>query len=49
MTTIGILHPGEMGSAVGAAARAGGARVLWASAGRGGRIARKHSRDKESC
>jgi 3-hydroxyisobutyrate dehydrogenase-like beta-hydroxyacid dehydrogenase len=34
MTTIGILHPGEMGSAVGAAARAGGARVLWASAGR---------------
>jgi 3-hydroxyisobutyrate dehydrogenase-like beta-hydroxyacid dehydrogenase len=35
MTTVGILHPGEMGSAVGAAARAGGARVLWASAGRG--------------
>jgi 3-hydroxyisobutyrate dehydrogenase-like beta-hydroxyacid dehydrogenase len=35
MTTIGILHPGEMGSAVGAAARAGGARVLWASQGRG--------------
>ena len=35
MTTIGILHPGEMGSAVGAAGRAGGARVIWASAGRG--------------
>ena len=35
MTTIGILHPGEMGSAVGAAARASGARVVWASAGRG--------------
>jgi len=35
VTTIGILHPGEMGSAVGAAARAGGARVIWASAGRG--------------
>ena len=35
MTTIGILHPGEMGSAVGAAARSGGARVVWASAGRG--------------
>ena len=35
MTTIGILHPGEMGSAVGAAARIGGARVIWASAGRG--------------
>jgi 3-hydroxyisobutyrate dehydrogenase-like beta-hydroxyacid dehydrogenase len=33
--TIGVLHPGEMGSAVGAAARAAGARVLWASAGRG--------------
>ncbi len=35
MTTIGILHPGEMGSEVGASARAGGARVVWAS-GRGG-------------
>jgi len=35
VTTIGILHPGEMGSAVGAAARASGARVIWASAGRG--------------
>jgi 3-hydroxyisobutyrate dehydrogenase-like beta-hydroxyacid dehydrogenase len=35
MTTIGILHPGEMGSAVGAAARIGGARVIWASTGRG--------------
>jgi 3-hydroxyisobutyrate dehydrogenase-like beta-hydroxyacid dehydrogenase len=35
MTTIGVLHPGEMGSAVAAAARAGGARVLWASEGRG--------------
>lgn len=33
--TIGLLHPGEMGSAVGAAARAGGARVLWSSQGRG--------------
>ena len=36
MTTIGVLHPGEMGSAVGAAARASGARVLWTSAGRSG-------------
>jgi 3-hydroxyisobutyrate dehydrogenase-like beta-hydroxyacid dehydrogenase len=35
VTTIGILHPGEMGSAVGAAARSGGARVVWASSGRG--------------
>lgn len=31
---IGVLHPGEMGSAVAAAACAGGARVLWASEGR---------------
>ena len=36
MTTIGLLHPGEMGAAAGAAARADGARVLWASEGRGG-------------
>ena len=35
MTTIGLLHPGEMGSAVGASARADGARVLWAAEGRG--------------
>jgi 3-hydroxyisobutyrate dehydrogenase-like beta-hydroxyacid dehydrogenase len=34
-TAIGLLHPGEMGSAVGAAARLNGARVIWASAGRG--------------
>ena len=35
-TTVCILHPGEMGAEVGAAARAGGARALWVSAGRGG-------------
>ncbi len=35
--TIGLLHPGEMGSAVGASARVAGARVLWASEGRGAR------------
>jgi 3-hydroxyisobutyrate dehydrogenase-like beta-hydroxyacid dehydrogenase len=35
-TTVCILHPGEMGAEVGAAARASGARVLWVSAGRGG-------------
>jgi 3-hydroxyisobutyrate dehydrogenase-like beta-hydroxyacid dehydrogenase len=35
MTTIGLLHPGEMGASVGAAARANGARVLWVSEGRG--------------
>jgi len=33
-TVIGLLHPGEMGSAVGAAARAAGARVVWASEAR---------------
>jgi 3-hydroxyisobutyrate dehydrogenase-like beta-hydroxyacid dehydrogenase len=33
-STIGVLHPGEMGSMVGAAARANGLRVLWASEGR---------------
>jgi 3-hydroxyisobutyrate dehydrogenase-like beta-hydroxyacid dehydrogenase len=31
---IGLLHPGDMGSTVGAAAKAGGARVLWMSEGR---------------
>jgi 3-hydroxyisobutyrate dehydrogenase-like beta-hydroxyacid dehydrogenase len=35
MTTVGLLHPGEMGSVVGAVARAAGARVVWASDGRG--------------
>src|SRR5262245_39188697 len=34
--TVCILHPGEMGAEVAAAASAGGARVLWVSAGRGG-------------
>src|SRR5439155_7132443 len=33
-TTVGLLHPGDMGAAVGATVVAGGARVLWASAGR---------------
>ena len=33
MTTIGLLHPGQMGSSIGAAAT-GNARVLWASDGR---------------
>lgn len=32
--TVGVLHPGEMGASVGAAARRGGAEVVWASAGR---------------
>jgi 3-hydroxyisobutyrate dehydrogenase-like beta-hydroxyacid dehydrogenase len=32
--TIGIVHPGEMGAAIGAALRAAGQTVLWASSGR---------------
>jgi 3-hydroxyisobutyrate dehydrogenase-like beta-hydroxyacid dehydrogenase len=32
--TIGLLHPGEMGAAVGSALRARGERVVWASDGR---------------
>lgn len=32
--TVGLLHPGEMGSAIGATLVASGARVLWASEGR---------------
>jgi len=34
MTTVGLLHPGDMGSMVGACAVASGARVVWASDGR---------------
>jgi 3-hydroxyisobutyrate dehydrogenase-like beta-hydroxyacid dehydrogenase len=34
VTVVGLLHPGEMGAALGAALRARGASVLWASAGR---------------
>jgi 3-hydroxyisobutyrate dehydrogenase-like beta-hydroxyacid dehydrogenase len=33
-TTIGVLHPGEMGSVVAACAREAGGRVAWTSAGR---------------
>ncbi len=33
-TTVGLLHPGAMGVTVGATLRAGGADVVWASAGR---------------
>jgi 3-hydroxyisobutyrate dehydrogenase-like beta-hydroxyacid dehydrogenase len=35
-TTVGLLHPGDMGSVVGACAKAAGGRVLWASEGRTG-------------
>jgi 3-hydroxyisobutyrate dehydrogenase-like beta-hydroxyacid dehydrogenase len=41
---IGLLHPGEMGAAVGAALRAGGHAVLWASAGRSGATAERADR-----
>lgn len=34
MTVVGLLHPGEMGAAVGAVLRDHGETVLWASAGR---------------
>jgi hypothetical protein len=33
--TIGLLHPGEMGATVGAAARTNDVQVVWASNGRG--------------
>src|SRR5213080_427336 len=32
--TVGLLHPGEMGAAVGAVLRGQGLRVVWASEGR---------------
>ena len=38
---IGLLHPGEMGAAIGAALRANGCRVGWASAGRSDEVARR--------
>lgn len=34
MATVGLMHPGEMGSSIGAAARAGGNEVLWCSSDR---------------
>ena len=34
--TVGLLHPGEMGAAIGRALRDAGARVVWASDGRCG-------------
>src|SRR5215218_5015451 len=36
MVVVGLLHPGEMGSAIGAVLRSAGATVLWASDGRSG-------------
>ena len=40
-TTIGLLHPGEMGAAVGAVLRGAGCDVVWASAGRSPATARR--------
>ncbi len=34
VTTVGLLHPGAMGSSIGAAAKASGVRVAWVSEGR---------------
>jgi len=42
-TTIGVLHPGEMGAAVAAALRSGGHDVVWASEGRGDATAARAS------
>ena len=39
--TIGVVHPGEMGAAIGAALRSAGHTVLWASAGRSAATARR--------
>ena len=43
MTTIGLLHPGEMGASVGASGRTSGHRVLWASEDRGAETTRRAS------
>ena len=40
-TTIGLLHPGEMGAALGAVLRGAGCDVIWASAGRSSATARR--------
>jgi 3-hydroxyisobutyrate dehydrogenase-like beta-hydroxyacid dehydrogenase len=44
MTTIGVLHPGQMGAAVGAALVSTGHDVIWASAGRS-QQSRQRARD----
>ena len=40
-TTIGVLHPGEMGAAIGAVLRGAGHDVVWASSGRSSATARR--------
>jgi 3-hydroxyisobutyrate dehydrogenase-like beta-hydroxyacid dehydrogenase len=44
VTVVGLLHPGEMGSAVAAALRGRGETVLWASAGRSAATAKRAER-----
>jgi 3-hydroxyisobutyrate dehydrogenase-like beta-hydroxyacid dehydrogenase len=41
LVKVGVLHPGEMGAAIGAALRARGHEVLWASHGRSGATAKR--------
>jgi len=41
MSTVGLLHPGEMGAAIGSALRARNIPVLWASEGRSASTARR--------
>jgi len=45
MPTLGVLHPGSMGSSVGAAARVNGAQVLWCNAGRSAETERRARED----
>jgi 3-hydroxyisobutyrate dehydrogenase-like beta-hydroxyacid dehydrogenase len=44
VTIVGLLHPGEMGAAIGAALQARGERVLWASAARSAATAERAER-----
>ena len=41
MTTVGVLHPGEMGAGIGAVLRARDVEVVWAGEGRGPSTARR--------
>jgi 3-hydroxyisobutyrate dehydrogenase-like beta-hydroxyacid dehydrogenase len=44
VTVVGLLHPGEMGAAIGGALRGHGETVLWASAGRSAATAERAQR-----
>jgi len=44
VTVVGLLHPGEMGAAIGAALQTRGETVLWASAGRSAATAERAQR-----